>query len=297
MKKRWVLPELARALLARALLARALLAGALLAGAPAALAAGAVTRTVLKTTTSVVHAHGKTVVETHQTVRVTRDGKTTIIHTVSRKVSGGGALAGAAPKRPLQVAAAAHKPAVVSARAGHHERVKRVAKAAAVAAPVVVAAAPPPPPPPPDPAKGTDSGLPLPRFAALRSDEVSLRAGPGTRYPIEWVYQRKFLPVEIEREFEVWRLVSEPDGTKGWVHEAMLTGRRGFLIDGDQPQTMRAGPSDTAAAVAVLKPGVVGRLTSCPAAGDWCQVSVKTYAGWLPRTAFWGTLPSETVQQ
>ncbi len=188
---------------------------------------------------------------------------------------------------------------MASAHTGHHEKVKRLAKAAAVSAPVVVAAAAPPAPPAPpaDPAKGTDSGLPLPRFAALRSDEVSLRAGPGTRYPIEWVYQRKFLPVEIEREFEVWRLVSEPDGTKGWVHEAMLTGRRGFLIDADQPQTMRAGPSETAAPVAVLKPGVVGRLMSCPAAGDWCQVSVKTYSGWLPRTAFWGTLPSETVQQ
>jgi SH3-like domain-containing protein len=174
-----------------------------------------------------------------------------------------------------------------------------MAKAAPAPEAVVAAAAPPAPPaaPPPDPAKGTDSGLPLPRFAALRSDQVSLRAGPGTRYPIQWVYQRRDLPVEIEREFEVWRLVSEPDGTKGWVHEAMLTGRRGFLIDGDQPQTMRAGPSDTAAAVAILMPGVVGRLVACPAAGDWCQVSVKTYSGWLPRSAFWGTLPSETVQQ
>ncbi len=263
---------------------------ALLSAAPGARAADAVTRTVLKTTTSVVHLHGKTVVETHQTVRVTAHGKSRIIHTVSRKPVDRPEAA----RRVTQVASA-HP-----AHAVPHTRVKRLAKAAAVTAPAVVAAAAPPPAPPappPDPAKGTDSGLPLPRFAALRSDQVSLRAGPGTRYPIEWVYQRRDLPVEIEREFEVWRLVSEPDGTKGWVHEAMLTGRRGFLIDGDQPQTMRAAPNDTAAPVAILKPGVVGRLLSCPAAGDWCQVSVKTYSGWLPRTAFWGTLPSETVQQ
>jgi SH3-like domain-containing protein len=75
----------------------------------------------------------------------------------------------------------------------------------------------------------------------------------------------------------------------------MLTGRRGFLIDGDQPQTLRASASDTAEAVAILKPGVVGRLLSCPAGTDWCQVEAKTYKGWLPRTAFYGTLPSETV--
>jgi SH3-like domain-containing protein len=42
-----------------------------------------------------------------------------------------------------------------------------------------------------------DTNLPLPRFAALRSDQVNLRAGPGDRYPIEWVFTRKELPVEI----------------------------------------------------------------------------------------------------
>ena len=50
--------------------------------------------------------------------------------------------------------------------------------------------------------------------AALRSDEVNLRAGPGTRYPIDWVYKRRDQPVEILREFEVWRLVQDPDGIK-----------------------------------------------------------------------------------
>jgi SH3-like domain-containing protein len=174
----------------------------------------------------------------------------------------------------------------LAAAATHAHEAAKVAAVAAVAAAPVVAA-------PID--KGADSGLPLPRFAAMRSDEVSLRAGPGTRYPIEWIYQRRELPVEIEREFEVWRLVSEPDGTRGWVHEAMLTGRRGFLINADQPQTMRATPADTAAAVAILKPGVVGRLLTCPAANSWCQVEVEGYRGWLPRTAFWGTLPDETV--
>ena len=52
---------------------------------------------------------------------------------------------------------------------------------------------------------------------------------PG-RYPIDWVYQRRDLPVQIEREFEVWRLISDQDGIRGWVHQATLTGRRGFVV-------------------------------------------------------------------
>ena len=71
-------------------------------------------------------------------------------------------------------------------------------------APVVVPAPLPAPEPgrPAAPTKGSHSGLPLPRFAALRSDEVYLRTGPGPRYPIDWVYKRRDLPLEIEREFD-----------------------------------------------------------------------------------------------
>jgi SH3-like domain-containing protein len=151
-----------------------------------------------------------------------------------------------------------------------------------------------PPPAPAEPPKGTSSGLPLPRFVALRSDEVNLRAGPGTRYPIEWVYKRRDLPVEIEREFEVWRLIRDQDGIKGWVHQATLTSRRGFVVTGAE-RTLRQQAKPDASPVARLQPGVVGRIRSCEANADWCQVQVGDYRGWLKRDEFWGTLPGEAV--
>ena len=55
-------------------------------------------------------------------------------------------------------------------------------------------------------------GLPLPRFVSLRSEEVNLRAGPGVRYPVEWVFRRRTLPVEVLAEFEQWRLALEEGG-------------------------------------------------------------------------------------
>jgi SH3-like domain-containing protein len=45
--------------------------------------------------------------------------------------------------------------------------------------------------------------LPLPRFASLRSDTVYMRAGPGERFPIEWVYKRKGYPIQIIDSFEL----------------------------------------------------------------------------------------------
>ena len=150
------------------------------------------------------------------------------------------------------------------------------------------------PPPPPEAGKGSVTGLPLPRFAALRSDDVNLRAGPGTRYPIDWVYRRRNLPVEIVREFDVWRLVRDAEGTEGWVHQATLTGRRSFLVIGTEHR-LRAAPDDTAAAIARLAPGVVGRLLHCAANSPWCEAQVKGYHGFLRREDFWGSFPGEAV--
>jgi len=165
--------------------------------------------------------------------------------------------------------------------------------AATAAAPT--AAPKPGPAKPAEAGKPVGTGLPLPRFDALRTDDVNMRAGPGFRYPIMWVYKRRGLPVEIEREFEVWRLVETPDGTKGWMHEATLTRRRTFLVQGADA-TLRARPADDARAVAILKVGVIGRIRSCDAGSVWCHVEVRNYSGYLKRSQFWGALPGEVIE-
>ena len=146
----------------------------------------------------------------------------------------------------------------------------------------------------PDPEKPAGTVAKLPRFVSLRSDDVNMRAGPGTRYRIDWVYKRRDLPVEIEREFDVWRWVRDADGTQGWVHQATLMGRRSFIVQ-KTDATLRSEASDTGSAVAILKPGVIGRIRSCEAASDWCNVQTGSYRGYLRRAQFWGVLPGEVV--
>lgn len=184
-----------------------------------------------------------------------------------------------AARRPAPHARAPQKPVPAKPNA------KPPAPAPAPAAPAA---------PEPDTHKGSNTGLPLPRFAALKTDDVNFRRGPGTRYPIEWVYKRRDLPVEIEREFEVWRLVADADGTKGWVHNATLTGRRTALVIGVE-RTLRQAPSDTAPPVAKLEQGVIVRLRSCEAKSNWCQVQVSDYRGFLKRNEIWGVLPDEVI--
>jgi SH3-like domain-containing protein len=81
----------------------------------------------------------------------------------------------------------------------------------------------------------------LPRFVSLRASEVNLRTGPGIRYPIEWVFKRRDLPVEVVDEFESWRRIRDWEGTLGWVHQSMLRGRRTALVTGE-PRVLRRAP-------------------------------------------------------
>jgi SH3-like domain-containing protein len=134
----------------------------------------------------------------------------------------------------------------------------------------------------------------LPRWASLRSEEVNLRVGPGMNYKIDWVYHRRDLPVQIEREFEVWRQIEDQDGVKGWVHQATLTGRRGFVVK-DAERVLRRAAAEDAPAVARLKPGVIGRIRTCEAGAAWCEVQVGDYRGFLKREEFYGTFPNEAV--
>lgn len=181
-----------------------------------------------------------------------------------------------------------------------------------------------------EPTKGTVTGLPLPRYAALRADEVNIRVGPGERFPILWVYHRRGLPVRIEREFDTWRLVEDESGQKGWVQQAILVNNRDFLVPGDKTAIssedgkdvtfghtksrvvgyvlnqskaramhgvifMYENAQDTAPIVAVLQPGTVGSIKACAAESPWCKVSVHQYTGWVARKDIWGVDNGESV--
>ena len=141
------------------------------------------------------------------------------------------------------------------------------------------------------------SAEPIPRFVSLRADTVNLRTGPGSRYPIEYVYHRKGYPLEIVAEFDQWRQVRDWQGTEGWVHQRMVNGTRNVVVQGTQ-RILRSSADNGAAPVAKVDPGVIAHLLECNAA--WCRIEVQNgpsgVQGWLSRNEVWGVLPGEIVK-
>lgn len=145
--------------------------------------------------------------------------------------------------------------------------------------------------------KGSNSGLPVPRFVSLKADAVNVRRGPGWDYEIAWVYRRAGLPVEIIAESDVWRQVRDSDGATGWILGTLLSGRRTVLIAPWEKRNriveMRRSASDSAAVKVKLAPGVLGNIDDCE--GTWCEISIGSASGYVEQDRLWGVYPGEAV--
>lgn len=144
-------------------------------------------------------------------------------------------------------------------------------------------------------AQVSGSGLPLPRFISLRAGEVNLRSGPGVQYPVEWVYRKSGLPLQVIAEYKTWRKVSDWQGSQGWIHQTMLSSKRNFIVTG-RTRTLLSKKDYNSRPIAKLQASVTGRIISCPQGSEFCHVEVEGFEGWLARGDFWGVLKGENIE-
>ncbi|MBC8012608.1 MAG: SH3 domain-containing protein [Methyloceanibacter sp.] len=143
------------------------------------------------------------------------------------------------------------------------------------------------------------AALPVPRFVSLKSDKVNVRKGPSTDQSIVWVFSRAGLPVEVIAESDNWRRVRDSEGADGWVFHSLLSARRTVLVTpwskgGDERVPLYGSKSTSSRAVADLQSGVLGSVLDCD--GEWCQVSVDDYSGYVLQDRLWGVYRGEEVK-
>lgn len=144
---------------------------------------------------------------------------------------------------------------------------------------------------------GSATGLPLPRYASLKTDRVNLREGPSKDHATKWVFQRAGLPVEITAEFETWRKVRDSEGAEGWVLHSLLSGRRTGVVGVGKPGktfNIYVQPKANGDVAATLESGVIANVRSCD--GSWCLIFGDGYKGYIEQVALWGVYPNEKIQ-
>ncbi len=113
------------------------------------------------------------------------------------------------------------------------------------------------------------------------------------RYPVEWVFVYRNMPVEIVAEFDTWRKVRDWDGTEGWIHRSMLSGRRSVIVTGGQ-HALRRFAEAKSGMVARVDERVVGKLIMCRE--TWCRLEIAGRRGWMRRSHLWGIYKGEKLK-
>jgi SH3-like domain-containing protein len=132
-----------------------------------------------------------------------------------------------------------------------------------------------------------------PYWASIASGEAMMRAGPGRNYPGIWLYKRRDLPIRVVKTFPNWRMIEDPDGTRGWMLVSLLSDRRTAIVKPGQPRSIHVRPQDASRVRYDAEPGVVGRIEKCR--DRWCHISIGKREGYIRIADIWGVGEGEIV--
>lgn len=121
-----------------------------------------------------------------------------------------------------------------------------------------------------------------------------MRAGPGRNYPGIWLYQRRDLPIRVLKIFPNWRLIEDPEGTKGWMLVTLLSDRRTAIVKPGDPRPIHDARAETSTVRYTAQPGVVGRIEQCR--DGWCHIAIGKREGYVRIADIWGVSNGETVE-
>jgi SH3-like domain-containing protein len=132
-----------------------------------------------------------------------------------------------------------------------------------------------------------------PYWASIASGEAMTRTGPGKNYPGVWLYKRRDLPVRVLKRYETWRMIQDPDGSRGWMLVTLLSDRRTAIVKPGDPRRIHASASDNSPVRYRVEHGVVGRIEKCR--NGWCHITVGKREGYIRTSDIWGVGQNEVV--
>ena len=139
--------------------------------------------------------------------------------------------------------------------------------------------------------KGPVTGLELPRFVSLKSNDVNLRVGPSINYPIKIKYIEKNLPVEVIDEFDAWRKIKDYDDHVGWLHKSLIKGDRFILTVTKKENKKNIYNRPNGKIIGIVNNNNILSLEKCLV--NWCYITHDNLRGWLSKEFIWGVYKEE----
>ena len=142
---------------------------------------------------------------------------------------------------------------------------------------------------------GNETGLKIPRFVSLKSNEVNLRVGPSKNYPINIKYIEKNLPIEVIDEFKEWRKIKDFEENIGWLHKSLIKGERYILTGYNNEKNTFIYNRPNGEVIGNIKKNNIFNLKSCLL--NWCKIYNKNLSGWVYKNSLWGVYDDEIYKK
>ena len=138
---------------------------------------------------------------------------------------------------------------------------------------------------------GKETGLEIPRYVSLKSNDANIRVGPSKNYPIEIKYIKKNYPLKVLDEYEEWRKVEDFNRNIGWIHKSLISGIRTGIVLSNDNKTIKLLNTLNGNVIGEIGKGNIVFLEKCKI--DWCLVSFGNYRGWVDKKNIWGIKEKE----
>ncbi len=138
---------------------------------------------------------------------------------------------------------------------------------------------------------GKETGLEIPRYVSLKSNDSNIRIGPSMNYPIEIKYILKNYPLKVLEEYEEWRKVEDFEKNIGWIHKSLISGNRTGIVLSKDNKNIELLNTLNGNVVGEIGKGNIVNLEKCKI--DWCLVSVEKFKGWMNKNYIWGVKQDE----
>jgi len=140
---------------------------------------------------------------------------------------------------------------------------------------------------------GKETGLEIPRYVSLKSNDANIRVGPSKNYPIEIKYIKKNYPLKVLDEYEEWRKVEDFNRNIGWIHKSLISGIRTGIVLSNDNKNIKLLNTLNGNVIGEIGSGNIVFLEKCKI--DWCLVSLGDFEGWMDKKYIWGVKEKEII--
>ncbi len=135
-------------------------------------------------------------------------------------------------------------------------------------------------------ALGEETGLEIPRYISLKTDDANIRIGPSKNYPIILKFVQKNYPLKVIDEYRDWRKVEDFKNNIGWIHKSLVSGNRTGIILRSDNLDVKVFNTVHGKEIGKVAHGNIIKINKCKT--NWCLISIKEYKGWVNKKNIWG---------